>query len=420
MNCKEFSTLLDAYVDGSLSKAEADQMRDHAAACPDCAAMLTLLNDARRMDEEIEVPENFSSSWRQTIREEETMEEKKVRKYPWKSLLVAAAVLVFVLGGTALTRDSMPARTAVRNTNTQTTASAKALGSYDGGVHRVAAGGASNVRYDGAMAFEEPMMAAAYDDYDDYDAPEMEEAQEEPAASGESGTARQEKIIRNASFTVKTTDYDTDLDRLQSLARDMGGRVEYLNTYGDASTGQTRSASLTLRIPAQRLDEFLAGAEGIGNVTAMTQEMQDVSDSYYDVKTRLETQQKKLERLQSMFTSADKVSDLIEIESAIADAQYYIDRYTSQLKSYDAKVDYSTVSVSVKEVRVTEMKEVTLGQRISEGFQDSLQAGMEFLEDMAIFLVSTLPWLIAIGAAALVVRLIVRKVRKNRKGKKDQ
>ena len=414
MNCKEFSTLLDAYVDGSLSKAEADQMRDHAAACPDCAAMLTLLQDARRMDEEIEVPETFSSSWRQTIREEETMEEKKTKSFPWKNWLAAAAVLVFVLGGTALTRDSMPARSTVRSTTTQSTASAKDTGDYyNGGARRMVAGGASNVMYDAAA--EMPMMAAAYDDYD---APEMEEPMED-AAPAESGAVRQEKIIRSASFTVKTTDYDTDLERLQSLAKEMGGRVEYMNTYGDASTGQTRSASLTLRIPSQRLDDFLSGVEGIGNVTSMTQEMQDVSDSYYDVQTRLETQRKKLERLQSMFESAKEVSDLIEIESAIADAQYYIDRYTSQLKSYDGKVDYSTVSVNVKEVRVTEMKQVTLGQRISEGFQDSLEAGMEFLEDMVIFLVSALPWLIAVGAAALVVRLIVRKVRKNRKGKKE-
>jgi hypothetical protein len=195
--------------------------------------------------------------------------------------------------------------------------------------------------------------------------------------------------------------------------------VEYLSASGDAASGQTRSASLTLRIPAQRLDEFLAGAEGIGNVTAMTQEMQDVSDSYYDVKTRLETQQKKLERLQSMFEAAEDVSDLIEIESAIADAQYYIDRYTSQLKTYDGKVDYSTVRVSVREVRVTEMKQVTLGQRIAEGFRDSLESGAEFLEDMVIFLVSALPWLLGIGAVALVIRLIVKKAKKNKKEKKE-
>ena len=231
---------------------------------------------------------------------------------------------------------------------------------------------------------------------------------------------RQEKIIRNASFTVKTTDYDTDLERLQTLAKDLGGRVEYLSANGDASSGQTRSASLTLRIPAQRLDEFLSGVEGIGNVTAMTQEMQDVSDSYYDVQTRLDTQRKKLERLQAMFAAAEDVSDLIEIESAIADAQYYIDRYTSQLKSYDGKVEYSTVNASVREVRVTEMKEVTLGQRIAEGFRNSLDAGAEFLEDMVIFLVSALPWLIAAAVVLVAVRLIIRKAKKNKTGKKEK
>ena len=417
MDCRQFSNLLDAYAEGSLSKAEADQMQDHAAACPDCAALLTLLQDARRMDEEIEVPETFSTSWRQRIREEETMEEnRKTSRIPWKSWLAAAAVLVFVLGGTALTRDSMPSRKTVNTTAAQKSAFYGDAGSANGGVRKTA--GVSNARYDSDMAAEMPvpMMAAAA--YDDYDVPEMEEAAEEDTALG-SGETRQEKIIRNASFTVKTTEYDIDLERLQTLAKDLGGRVEYLSASGDASSGQTRSASLTLRIPSQRLDEFLSGVEGIGNVTAMTQEMEDVSDSYYDVQTRLDTQRKKLERLQAMIAAADQVSDLIEIESAIADAQYYIDRYTSQLKTYDGKVEYSTVRASVREVRVTEMKEVTLGQRIAEGFQDSLEAGIEFVEDMIIFLVSALPWLIAVGAMALVIRAIVKKAKKSKKGKKE-
>ena len=408
MDCKEFSTLLDAYRDGSLSETEADRMREHAAACPDCAARLALLNDARRMDEDIEVPESFSSSWRRMIREEDTMEDKKVKKLPWKAWIAAAAVLVFVLGGTALTRDSMPARSRLSNEaakNAVSSAPAAGLGS-------ASRRSADNGMYSDTA--EMPMLMAAYEDYD-YDAAVMEEAAEDTA-----GAAQQEKIIRSASFTVKTTNYDADLESLQNLAKEMGGRVEYLSANGDASSGQTRSASLTLRIPSQRLDEFLAGAEGIGNVTSMTQEMQDVSDSYYDVKTRLETQQKKLERLQSMFEAAADVSDLIEIESAIADAQYYIDRYTSQLKSYDGKVDYSTVRATVKEARVTELKQVTLGQRIAEGFKDSLESGAEFLEDMVIFLVSALPWLVAVGVLALAVRLIVKKARKNTKGKKAE
>ena len=178
MNCKDFSNLLDAYVDGSLSQAEANQMRDHAAACPDCAAMLTLLQDARRMDEEIEVPEAFSSSWRQRIREEEKMEEKRIKNVPWKTWLAAAAVLVFVLGGTALTRGDMPSRTqltgaASNSAQAKTTGSSVARRNADNG----------NVLFEDMAA---PMMMAAYEDYN---AAEKEEAAAEVPAAGEARRA---------------------------------------------------------------------------------------------------------------------------------------------------------------------------------------------------------------------------------------
>ena len=66
------------------------------------------------------------------------------------------------------------------------------------------------------------------------------------------------------------------------------------------------------------------------------------------------------------------------------------------------------------------MKEVTLSQRIAEGFRNSLDAGAEFLEDMVIFLVSALPWLIAAAVVFVIVRMIVRKAKKNKTGKKEK
>lgn len=185
--------------------------------------------------------------------------------------------------------------------------------------------------------------------------------------------------------------------------------MEYLSSSGDQKSGQLRRASLTLRIPSSRLDEFLAGAEQIGDVTAMTQEMEDVSGSYYDIQSRLETQQEKMKRLQSLMASAQDVSDLIEIESAIADTQYYIDLYSGNLKNYDSRVAYSSVSVSIQETRVTEITTVTLGQRILTGLQDSLEGLGEFLEDMLVFLVAALPWLAILGIVILIVRLIVKR-----------
>ena len=401
MDCKEFSNLLDAYMDGALPDADARRMRDHAGECSACAAMLTLRQDCRRLDEEIQVPDSFSSAWRQTIREEGNLEQKVQKNIRWKAWLSVAAALIFVVGGTLASRDALPSRSA--SSYAEKTAAEPAA------YRTMAAGGVGNAAYDsGAMAY--PMMedGAVYD-YDEAVEYEAEKA------------TMEEKIIRSASFTVKTTEYDADLQRIKDLTAEMGGRVEYLSSNGDASSGQTRTASLTLRIPSLRLDEFLTGAQGIGAITGMTQEMEDVSDSYYDTQTRLETQREKLKRLQALMAQAEYVSDLIEIESAIADAQYYIDRYTGTLKSYDSRVEYSTVRVTVRETRATEIKDVSLGERIVTGIGDSFQNFGWFMEDMIIFLASALPWLGALAIVAFVIVLLVhrKKNRKNKTEKKD-
>ena len=404
MDCKEFSNLLDAYMDGALPDADARRMRDHAAECHACGALLTLRQDCRRMDGEIQVPDSFSSPWRQVIREERNMEEKQKKTVHWKTWAAVAAALVFVVGGTLASRDGLPSRRAINsNASSYSSFREQALSDPSSTSYKaMGAGSMTNAAYDRAYS----AMEAAEEEAVDY-------------AQDTNSAAQPEKIIRSASFTVKTADYDADLQKIQDLAADMGGRVEYLSSSGDASSGQTRNASLTLRIPARRLDEFLTGAQGVGTITGMTQQMEDVSDSYYDTQTRLKTQQEKLARLQDLMASAKDVSDLIEIESAIADAQYYIDRYTGALKSYDSKVDYSTVQVSVRETKVTETKEVSLGERIVTGVGDSFREFGWFLEDMVIFLASALPWLIALGIVAFAAVWIVR-VRKNKKNKTEK
>ena len=270
MDCKEFSNLLDAWLDGALPDADARRMLDHAAGCEACAAKLTLRQDCRRMDEEIQVPDSFSSSWRQAIREEKEMEQKPQKVFQWKKWAAAAAALLFVVGGTLASRDGLPSRRAIdSNASSYSSFREQALSDPSSTSYKaMGAGSMTNAAYDRA-----------------YSAMEVAEEEAVDYAQDTNTAAQPEKIIRSASFNVKTADYDADLQKIQDLAADMGGRVEYLTTSGDASSGQTRSASLILRIPARRLDEFLTGAQGVGTITGMTQQMEDVSDSYYDTQT---------------------------------------------------------------------------------------------------------------------------------------
>lgn len=374
MDCKEFSNLLDAYMDGALSEERAEGVEAHERQCARCAQLLILRRDCRRLEADVELPESFSSGWRQMIREEWNMKENTGKNKAWKNWIAAAAALVFVVGGTLLTRD-MPALDAAPKPSVLYSRSANGTGG---------------------------IMANGY---------EMDTASMKQAAAGESSSPQEAKIIRTASFSLKTEKFDEQLAQVQQLVADVAGRVEYLSTYGDLAAGDLRTASLTLRIPSARLDEFLAGAQGIGRVTSLQQQVQDVSDSYYDVQSRLETQQKKMERLTALMDLADDVSDLVEIEAAIADTQYWIDHYTAQLQSYDGRVDESTVRVTIDEVYTQESEEASFGQRIAAGIEASLKNGGKFLGDAAVFVVSAAPWLACAAVIGGIIALIFRRKR---------
>ena len=124
MNCKEFSDLLDAFAAGSLTGETAAALRAHAEACPGCAEKMQVLQDCKRADGETEVPASFSSAWRRAVREEDTAEKNRQKRRAARSWLAAAATLVFVVGGTLLTRDRAPAfsTAAVRVTEAPVTA----------------------------------------------------------------------------------------------------------------------------------------------------------------------------------------------------------------------------------------------------------------------------------------------------------
>ena len=114
-----------------------------------------------------------------------------------------------------------------------------------------------------------------------------------------------------------------------------------------------RTAYLTLRIPQSALDAYIAGTEGLGRITSRSESAQDVTESYQDTAARLETQKALLARLQALITESADLSDLLELESQIADTQYQIDRLQASLNSTDRQVSYSTVNITLKDTVVS-------------------------------------------------------------------
>ncbi len=252
-----------------------------------------------------------------------------------------------------------------------------------------------------------------YGSFDGYKGEEMPQSQ-----SGESKPADHSKMIFRADIDLETLEFDAAMKSVTDLVEGASGYFEEqeLATY---SSGY-RYARMVVRVPAERFDDFCRQVGNVCHTVRMNTSQENISESYYDVESRLKTAKTKLERLQELLSRADSMADIITIESAIADTEQTIDYLSGTLRSYDNLVDYSTVRIDLDEVyRFTGTGEapLTLGQRLGEAFSSGLQAIGDFFEGLLVFLAYAWFWILLAAAAVVVVIRLVRgkKLRRRKK-----
>lgn len=233
-----------------------------------------------------------------------------------------------------------------------------------------------------------------------------------------------QKLIRTAHLQMETTEFDAAAAALEKLTADLGGYYER-SSISNYRSGQ-RWGEYTVRIPAQQYQAFLTQAGELCHVTRQESSQDDVSEIYYDTEGRLKTQQIKLERLQQLLAKAEKMEDIITIESAISETEWAIEDLAGTLRHYDGKVNYATAYVTLSEVyKLSNVEEVpdSFGSRMGSAFSRGIQNFLNTMEELAVGLAySWMWWLLLIGVVLGVVALVRnrgRKLPKLRRRKKD-
>lgn len=275
-----------------------------------------------------------------------------------------------------------------------------------------------------AYEADEAPAAGAIEEYaaeDSYEGYAANEAAEETAApqSSSSASSRDEKIIRTADVTIQSTEYDVAVSAIDALVKEAGGYYESKNMSDGSGY---RMAYLTVRVPAENYDSFIEGLKQTGTITNLYENAEDVSDSYTDIESRLETARTKLARLQELLAQAEDMSDIITIEEAISDTEWEIDYYEGSLAGYDSRVSYSTVYINLYEVNKVEPTEtpLTFSERLSYAFSKGLESFEEFLEDVAIWFAESWIVLLIVGlliTAAIIIPIVCVKAARRRRNK---
>lgn len=227
------------------------------------------------------------------------------------------------------------------------------------------------------------------------------------------------KLIRKINLTAETEDMDALLSQINQRVSQLEGYIEARNIYnGSAYSGKVRrNATLTIRIPADRLDQFVEQLGGISNIISNEETSDDVTLQYTATESRLKVLKAEEERLLAFMAEAKSVSEMLEIEQRLTEVQAELESLTSQLNVYDNLVDYGTVNLRISEVeRYTELvtEEPTLWEQIADGFTGSLRNMGNILKTLFVFTITVIPYLIPLAVVGGIV-LLVLKLRKRKK-----
>lgn len=243
------------------------------------------------------------------------------------------------------------------------------------------------------------------------------------AQSPESTANPNQKLVRKVWLDTETENMDTLLEGAAQRITELGGYVESRNVYnGSQYSGRRyRHADLTVRIPADRLDQFVQHVSENSNVTNNKETADDITLSYVATQSRITALETEQTRLLELLASAQDMSDLLEIEQRLTEVRTELEKVTSQLRLYDNQVSYGTIYLAVSEVKeytVVEEPETVWG-RIAAGFVESLKNLGKFFTELFVTLVVGLPYLILAGILMTAVILILKNAKRKRKAKKE-
>ena len=212
-------------------------------------------------------------------------------------------------------------------------------------------------------------------------------------------------IIRAGQANIEVDSLEPAVALVRTLARQLGGYIA--NTAMQTGRGQVRSATLEVKVPANRFDEGLSGLAPIGKLESVNVSAEDVGEEFTDATARMANARRLENRLIELIaTRTGKLKDVLDVEQELARVREEIERYEGRLRYLRAHAALSTLTICVHEpVPVVGHPGSSV---VAEAFK---QAWRNFV-DLVAWCIRSLGVVVPLGAVATLGWLAVRRWRK--------
>lgn len=231
------------------------------------------------------------------------------------------------------------------------------------------------------------------------------------AGGGLSVPADGRKVIMSAEISLEAKEYDEALQQLIARLQEVGGYIAGREDYDYYS----RECYLQLRVPSGQFAAFVGGLGDIANVTRCSQYQEDVTDSYIETQSYLDSLQTQQQRLLELMEEAASLEEMLAIEDRLAEVRARLQYFDSLKNSYDSRIAYADIEVRLHEVRDYTVVQPSFGQRLQSALAASGRGFVRFLQDLLFFFIDAGPYLIIL---ALILWPLLRFGKKRRAARK--
>jgi hypothetical protein len=226
-------------------------------------------------------------------------------------------------------------------------------------------------------------------------------------------------VIRNANLTLVVEDPTASVDTISKLAEEMGGFVVSSNLYqtaygsGDLTTTQ---GTLTIRVPAERLDEVLEAVKSTAiEVRSENISGEDITQQYVDLQSRLRNLEAAEAQLQEIMGSATRTEDVMMVFNQLVQVRGEIESVKGQMQYFEQSARLSAVTMELIPDAAAQPLQIA-GWRpegTAKAAVEALVRALQFLADAGIWaVICIVPVGLLLGLPAY---FIVRGIRRRRK-----
>ncbi len=147
------------------------------------------------------------------------------------------------------------------------------------------------------------------------------------------------KVIYSVIVNVQSKEIESKVKEIIQLAESFGG---YALQY-------TSSGSIQLKVPADKLKQFLISLKEQSQNYTEDVSAKDITEEYLDTEIRLENAQKMRVRLLEILKSAKTLEEILKVEAEINKISESIERSEGRLKYLATQVQLSSVQVYVRQ-----------------------------------------------------------------------